>query len=229
MRDLGSRGRRGAARRRVHRGAPDPRTERPGGAAAEQRRPAAGRRARRGRLRARRARTHGHRRRAWGWLAVGTGSWAAGQAVWSFYEVVLGPRGAVPLARRRRLPAVPAGRRRRAGRSGWAPRATELVARGRDVLDGAIIAGSLLVLSWVTTLGSVVAEGGDGWFPLTLSLAYPVGDLILGHPGAARAGPRRAAPSGPRWRCSPSGSAVSPSPTAPTSTWSASERTPRPT
>ena len=55
----------------------------------------------------------------------------------------------------------------------------QLAARGRDVLDGAIIAGSLLVLSWVTTLGSVVAAGGDSWFPLTLSLAYPVGDLLL--------------------------------------------------
>jgi diguanylate cyclase (GGDEF)-like protein len=35
------------------------------------------------------------------------------------------------------------------------------------------------VLSWVTTLGSVVAGGGAP-LPLALSLAYPVGDLILG-------------------------------------------------
>ena len=55
----------------------------------------------------------------------------------------------------------------------------ELAARGRDVLDGAIIAGSLLVLSWVTALGTVVADGGE-LLPLTLSLAYPAGDLILG-------------------------------------------------
>ena len=55
----------------------------------------------------------------------------------------------------------------------------QIAARGRDLMDGAIIAGSLLVLSWVTTLGSVVAEGADGWLPLVLSLAYPVGDLIL--------------------------------------------------
>jgi diguanylate cyclase (GGDEF)-like protein len=53
------------------------------------------------------------------------------------------------------------------------------VARGRDLLDGMIIAGSLLVLSWVTALGSVVAQGSDGRFSLTLSLAYPVGDLVL--------------------------------------------------
>ena len=55
----------------------------------------------------------------------------------------------------------------------------ELAARGRDVLDGAIVAGSLLVLSWVTALGTVVSDGG-AWLSLTLSLAYPLSDLILG-------------------------------------------------
>ena len=55
----------------------------------------------------------------------------------------------------------------------------QLVARGRDVFDGAIIACSLLVLSWVTTLGSVVAEGADSSLSLVLSLAYPVGDVML--------------------------------------------------
>ena len=54
----------------------------------------------------------------------------------------------------------------------------QLVARGRDILDGALVGGSLLAVSWVTTLGSVVAEGGDP-VPLALSLAYPLGDLIL--------------------------------------------------
>ena len=54
------------------------------------------------------------------------------------------------------------------------------------------------MISWVTALGSVVADGGDGWLPLTLSLAYPVGDLVLGDPRAARARPAAHAPSAPR-------------------------------
>jgi diguanylate cyclase (GGDEF)-like protein len=58
-------------------------------------------------------------------------------------------------------------------------RSHQLVARGRDVMDGAIIAGSLLVLSWVTTLGSVVAAGASSRSSLILSLAYPVGDLMI--------------------------------------------------
>jgi len=69
-----------------------------------------------------------------------------------------------------------------------------LSVHGRDLLDGAIIAGSLLVLSWSTTLGSVVAGGGQHWLALTLSVAYPLADvtlatvvlLILGRVGADR-------------------------------------------
>ena len=64
--------------------------------------------------------------------------------------------------------------------SGWAARATSWWPADGTCWTALIIAGSLLVLSWVTALGSVVADGGDGWLPLTLSLAYPVGDLILG-------------------------------------------------
>ena len=123
-------------------------------------------------------RTHGHRRSAWWWLSAGTGSWAAGQVVWSYYEVVLGREVPFPsLADVGFLgfPVLAA-----VGLVMWlGTQGDQLVARGRDILDGAIIACSLLVLSWVTSLGSVVAGGADSWVPLVLSLAYPVGDLIL--------------------------------------------------
>src|SRR3954470_16879293 len=120
----------------------------------------------------------GHRRRAWAWLSVGNGAWAAGQVVWSYYEVVLDREVPFPsLADVGFLlfPLLAA-----VGLVIWlGTQGDQLAARGRDLLDGAIIAVSLLVLSWVTTLGSVVAEGGDSWFSLTLSLAYPIGDLVL--------------------------------------------------
>jgi diguanylate cyclase (GGDEF)-like protein len=122
-------------------------------------------------------RTSGRRRRAWAWLSVGTGAWAAGQAVWGFYEVALGRDVPFPSVADVGFVAFPL-----AAATGlliWlGAQGDELVARGRDVLDGAIIAGSLLVLSWVTTLGSVVAAGGDP-ASLALALAYPVGDIIL--------------------------------------------------
>ena len=115
---------------------------------------------------------------AWAWLAVGTGAWAAGQAVWTFYEVVLDREVPFPSLADVGFLLFPLAAA--VGLVVWlGTQSDQLAARGRDVLDGAIIAGSLLVLSWVTTLGSVVATGGDSWFPLTLSLAYPVGDLLL--------------------------------------------------
>lgn len=123
-------------------------------------------------------RSIGQRRRAWWWLSVGTGSWAAGQVVWSYYEVVLGREVPFPSAADVGYLIFPLAAA--VGLVTWlGTQSDQLVARGRDILDGVLIACSLLVLSWVTTLGSVVADGGDP-LPLALSLAYPVGDLILG-------------------------------------------------
>src|SRR3712207_5650170 len=50
---------------------------------------------------------------------------------------------------------------------------------GRDVMDGAIIALSLFVLSWVTVMAPLVSGNDVSGFPLVLSLAYPAGDVIL--------------------------------------------------
>ena len=101
----------------------------------------------------------------------------AGQAVWTYYEVILGQEVPFPSAADLGFlgfPLVAA-----VGLVMWlGTQNDQLVARGRDILDGALVGGSLLAVSWVTTLGSVVAEGGDP-VPLALSLAYPLGDLIL--------------------------------------------------
>ena len=122
-------------------------------------------------------RSAGHRRRAWWWLSAGTGSWAAGQAVWTYYEVVLGQEVPFPSAADVGFLGFPLAAA--VGLVMWlGTQNDQLVARGRDILDGVLIACSLLVLSWVTALGSVVAEGGDP-VPLALSLAYPLGDLVL--------------------------------------------------
>ena len=124
-------------------------------------------------------RTRDQRRRAWRWLSVGAASWAAGQAVWSYYEIVLDREVPFPSLADVGFLLFPVAAA--IGLVTWlGSQSDQLVARGRDVLDGVIIAWSLLVVSWVTALGSVVADGGDGWLPLTLSLAYPVSDLILG-------------------------------------------------
>lgn len=123
-------------------------------------------------------RSRGPRRRAWQCLAAGTGSWAAGQAVWSFYEVGLGREVPFPsladvgfLA----FPLVAA-----AGLLIWSgAQGSQATARGRDLMDGAIIAVSLLVLSWVTVMEPIVETSGGASFSLGLSLAYPLADVVL--------------------------------------------------
>jgi diguanylate cyclase len=119
----------------------------------------------------------GRQRRGWLLLAVGTGAWATGQAVWTFYEVVLAR--AVPFPSLADVGFVAFPLVSAAGLLSWLGAYERAAVRGRDLLDGAIIAVSLLVLSWVTTLGSVVADAGDGWLAVSLSLAYPLGDVVL--------------------------------------------------
>ncbi len=118
------------------------------------------------------------RRAAWGWLAAGCLSWATGQTVWSFYEVVLHREAPFPSPADVGFLLFPvlAG----VGLVRWlGTQHDQLVARSRDVLDGAILAGSLLVVSWVTTLGSVLQSDTSSWAPFVLSLSYPAGDLVL--------------------------------------------------
>ena len=125
------------------------------------------------------ARSEGHRRRAWVCLSAGTGAWAAGQAVWSFYEVVLGREVPFPSLADVGFLAFPlvAG----VGLLIWSgAQGHEALARGRDVMDGAIIAVSLLVLSWVTVMAPIVESSGGFSSALVLSLAYPLGDVVLG-------------------------------------------------
>jgi signal transduction histidine kinase len=46
------------------------------------------------------------------------------------------------------------------------------------VLDGSLIAGSLLLLSWVTTLGAVYRVSHGTVFERAISLAYPLSDVV---------------------------------------------------
>ena len=124
------------------------------------------------------ARRSAERRRAWTFLALGTGSWALGEAVWTYYEVVLGTEVPFPSLADVGFLGFPLASA--VGLVWWlGAQNHELVARGRDVLDGALIAGSLLVLSWVTALSSAVADGGDSWSSVALSMAYPLGDVVV--------------------------------------------------
>ena len=120
---------------------------------------------------------HGRQRRSWLALAFGAGAWSVGETIWCYYELWLGleqtpfpsPADAAyllfPIGAGAALLLFPANH---SGQS-----------RTRLVLDGVLVAGSLFLVSWVTVLGSVHEAGGDTRFALTVSLAYPVADLVL--------------------------------------------------
>jgi diguanylate cyclase (GGDEF)-like protein len=122
--------------------------------------------------------------RTWRWLmAVGMGGWTVGQAFWSWYQIVSHtplPSPSMADVGYLTLPvfALPA-------------LLTFDVAVGRDasptrvhdraifLLDGAIVVGSLFVLTWATALGAVVHAGSPNALALGVAIAYPLTDLVL--------------------------------------------------
>lgn len=135
----------------------------------------------------------GRARRGWALLGCMCASWAAGNVVWTWFELVahrevpfpsladVGYLGAIPLGVAAVL-AFPT-----------APRRTATSVR--VLLDGAIIAASLLFVSWATVLGPAY-RGAEGTLAETvIGLAYPAGDLVIAMivlvvAGRARAGGR---------------------------------------
>src|SRR2546430_15393294 len=123
-------------------------------------------------------RHHGRTRIAWTLMAVSAFSWGAGEVAWSYYELLGGQQMPFPsFADLGYLMAVPL------AIAGvlcfpWAPsRATSLA---RTILDGLLITGSLLVISWSSVLGAVYRSGSGDLMAQLIGLAYPAGDVVIG-------------------------------------------------
>ena len=116
-------------------------------------------------------------RRGWQLLSLGTGSWAAGQLVWSYYEVVAGRE--VPFPSLADLGFLTFPLLSAAGLVAWLTTAHSTHRTAAAVLDGLIIAGALFTLSWATTLQAVYQAGSQDAVALALSMAYPLGDVLL--------------------------------------------------
>ncbi len=116
-------------------------------------------------------------RAAWGLLAASSLSWAVGEAIWCYYDLGLrvqvpfpsiadvGFLAAVPLAVAGLL-VFPSGPRR-------------ATSRIRGLLDSSLIGGSVLFVSWETVLGPIFRQHEGGIFKQTVSLAYPVCDVVV--------------------------------------------------
>ena len=115
-------------------------------------------------------------RRTWIFLACASISWGLGQLIWTAYESYgeevpfpsyadAGYLGLPPLAAIGLL-LIPSAIQTLAGRI-------------RTVIDGMMIAGAVFLCSWVVVLDQVYAAGDGGLFTTTISLAYPLGDVVL--------------------------------------------------
>ncbi|MEU8234583.1 bifunctional diguanylate cyclase/phosphodiesterase [Actinoplanes sp. NPDC048967] len=115
-------------------------------------------------------------RGGWVLLAAGCLCWGLGNFYWSWCELVVhaevlfpSPADAgyllFPLFGTAGLMLV----------AGWASAGSRLTV----LLDGLIAGCALFVVGWVVTVRSVWQAGGDSAFAFVVSLAYPVGDIVL--------------------------------------------------
>ena len=122
-----------------------------------------------------------HQRRtriAWALIGASAFAWGAGEVAWSYFELLkhqqapfpsfadLGYLAAMPFAIVGVLcfPAAP----------------SKAVSLARTILDGLLIAGSLLIVSWSTVLGAVYRADTAGLLSKLIGLAYPAGDVVIG-------------------------------------------------
>ncbi|HJU00022.1 MAG TPA: EAL domain-containing protein [Actinomycetes bacterium] len=116
--------------------------------------------------------------RMWKLMGYSALSWGSGQAAWTWYETVLGREVPFPsLADVGYLAAPPLAA---AALITLPFAARSLAGRVRQVLDGLMIAASLLLASWVLVLRPLFRSGGDDLLGQVISLAYPIGDVVVG-------------------------------------------------
>ncbi|WP_256979246.1 MULTISPECIES: GGDEF domain-containing protein [unclassified Rhodococcus (in: high G+C Gram-positive bacteria)] len=116
-------------------------------------------------------------------MAAGMACWSAGMAVWAFYRSVLDlplPSTSVADVGFFLFPifAVPA----LLAFVGLSPRRAAAGARHvwvMSLLDGAVVVGSLFVLSWATVLGAVVHSSESESIEFLVAIMYPITDLVL--------------------------------------------------
>ena len=121
-------------------------------------------------------RHRGRMRLAWALLGASALVWTAGEAAWSYFEVILKQQVPFPSAADAGfLAAVPLA----VAGVAFFPGRHRVASRLASLLDGAIIAGALLLISWATVLGTVYLAGSDSTLSMLLGLAYPISDIVI--------------------------------------------------
>jgi two-component system sensor histidine kinase/response regulator len=123
------------------------------------------------------AKRGGENSRAWTLMAVAAYTWATGQALWTYFGLTNNstypfPSLADTLFLAYSVPAVVA------LFSFKRPGGTNRVGLLRTVLDAAVVAGSVLVISWHTALGPAFSSDSD-FLPWLTTMAYPMVDVVI--------------------------------------------------
>jgi diguanylate cyclase (GGDEF)-like protein/PAS domain S-box-containing protein len=113
---------------------------------------------------------------AWALLAGSALLWAGGEAVRSYTELILGQSLPFPsLGDAGFLSAAPLA----AAGVAIFPGRHRVASRLTSMLDGAIMAGALLLISWAIVLGPVYRAVSPTSFPDLVRLAYPVSSVVI--------------------------------------------------
>jgi two-component system, sensor histidine kinase and response regulator len=122
--------------------------------------------------------TVGRQRLGWMLLSASAATWCAGEIVWSVYEVGMGISVPFPSAADAGfLGAIPLAA---AGILAFFSPARGTSTRFRLWLDGTIILLALFFVSWTLGLKSVVEDTTGPLLETIVSVAYPLGDIVIG-------------------------------------------------
>jgi signal transduction histidine kinase len=118
--------------------------------------------------------------RAWRLLGSAALAWGLGQVVWTIIELRLPSDATVPVPSLADLGYLTALPLLIAGVLAFPTAPMRATARLRTLLDGLLIAASLLFLGWATVLGDAFDGGGSSTLQKAICLAYPLGDIVAG-------------------------------------------------
>jgi diguanylate cyclase len=121
-------------------------------------------------------RAQGRSRSGWALLATACLSWGLGNAYWSQNELLVHADVLFPSPADFGFVIFPVA----AGAGLWLISGrSSLGSRMTGLMDGLIVALAVFTISWVVTLRAVWEAGGDTPLAFVVSLAYPVGDVVL--------------------------------------------------
>jgi signal transduction histidine kinase len=119
----------------------------------------------------------GAERRGWLYVGASCGVWSAGEIAWLAFRLAAGREAPFPSAvHAAYLLSIPL---MGAGVLMLGAHETRFVTRVRAVVDGGIIAGSMLFCVWATVLGPEMASTGRPALAQLVAVAFPIGHLVV--------------------------------------------------